>query len=128
MRRAQALNPMKAILVIAGAAAAAFYFCLDPAQHAWMPKCMVHTLTGLQCPGCGSQRLLHALLHGDLAAAWHANAFLLLALPYLALMLIADLWSRRLPKLHRAVNSVAAITILCIAIALWTFLRNFVGC
>lgn len=30
-----------------------------------MPKCPLHALTGLDCPSCGSTRVLHHLLHGQ---------------------------------------------------------------
>ena len=40
------------------------------------PKCLFFSLTGLQCPGCGSQRALHSLLHLDLVAALRYNAYM----------------------------------------------------
>lgn len=49
------------------AAGAALYFIFDPAVTRWAPKCMFRVLTGYDCPGCGSQRALHALLHADMA-------------------------------------------------------------
>ena len=52
------------LVVIIGAV---FYFAVDPATFPFMPQCVFHRLTGLQCVGCGSQRMLHALLHGDIA-------------------------------------------------------------
>ena len=39
-----------------------FYF-LDPAKNELFPRCIFHGLTGAYCPGCGSQRALHSLLH-----------------------------------------------------------------
>lgn len=89
-----------------------------------MPRCMFHTLTGWECPGCGSQRLLHALLHGDVAGAWRANAFLLLSLPYIALLGAVTLWPRRWPRLHRRLNSPLGVTLAAAAIAAWGVARN----
>lgn len=60
----------------------------NPAEHAFYPRCQFHTLTGLDCPGCGGLRATHALLHGDLAAAWRLNALFVLALPVAALALL----------------------------------------
>ena len=40
--------------------------------------CPVWKLTGLLCPGCGVTRMCLALLRLDVAAAWRANAALLL--------------------------------------------------
>ena len=60
---------LAAAAMLALVAAVAVYFALDPARHPF-PRCMFLTLTGWQCPGCGSQRALHALLHGDIASAW----------------------------------------------------------
>ena len=49
----------------------------------WLPKCMLHQLTGLYCPGCGATRALSAMLHGDVRASLHNN---LLLFPLLALI------------------------------------------
>ena len=51
--------------------------------------CPVWKLTGLLCPGCGVTRMCLALLRLDVAAAWRANAALLLALSLL------HIWSCR---------------------------------
>src|SRR2546421_11472933 len=61
------------ILVCAGLAlvGAAVLFWFEPTQHAFYPICAFHRTTGLLCPGCGSLRALHQLLHGQVAAAFH---------------------------------------------------------
>ncbi|MBO7139892.1 MAG: DUF2752 domain-containing protein [Prevotella sp.] len=58
-----------------------FYYYMDPAQYLIMPKCPVKLITTLDCPGCGFQRALHALLHGHFSEAIHYNLFLVLAIP-----------------------------------------------
>lgn len=73
------------------------YFLVDPGESAMMPKCLFKTLTGLDCPGCGSQRALHALLHGNLAEAWRMNALLVASLPVLGWML----WLETVRKTRR---------------------------
>jgi hypothetical protein len=51
--------------------------------------CPFKLLTGLSCPFCGGSRMIGALLHGDLDAAVHLNAFALLVLgPLLAWFLL----------------------------------------
>ena len=48
--------------------------------------------TGLFCPGCGTGRALHAIVHGDLAAAVRLNVLAVAAIPvFLALALRAAL-------------------------------------
>ncbi len=42
---------------------AVLFFMLDPAKNVIFPKCAFHSLTGYYCPGCGSQRAIHSLLH-----------------------------------------------------------------
>ena len=50
------------------------------------PRCPFLLLTGLYCPGCGSQRAVHALLHGQVARAAGLNLLAaVLSLPILAL-------------------------------------------
>lgn len=102
----------------------AVYFLIDPAKSAWMPRCMFHTLTGLDCPGCGSQRMIHALLHGDITAAWHHNAFLLCFLPWLILLGLSDTGIVKNQRLRKGLHSPLAVGLICVAIVLWTFLRN----
>ena len=43
--------------------------------------CIFHSLTGLQCPGCGISRMCLALLRLDLKGAWEANCAVLCLLP-----------------------------------------------
>ena len=60
----------------------AILFLFDPAHHSFYPICTFYSSTGLLCPGCGSLRALHQLLHGHIAAALHFNALLVLSLPF----------------------------------------------
>lgn len=41
---------------------AILYFYINPSS-ALFPKCPLYTTTGIYCPGCGSQRAFHDLLH-----------------------------------------------------------------
>lgn len=117
-------RPLPLLLTAGALAVCALYLLFDPAQTWWMPKCPMHFLTGLDCPGCGSQRALHALLHGDLRGAWEANAFLTVIIPTTAVTGYAELTRQRNPRLYRAVTSPAAIYgILGLTIA-WTVARN----
>jgi hypothetical protein len=59
-------------------------FFYDPAQIPIYPVCPFHRITGLDCPGCGSLRAIHQLLHGNILAAIRFNALLVLSLPIMA--------------------------------------------
>lgn len=113
--------------ILAGAAVAAVcavYFAVDPAASRFVPKCLFHELTGWQCPGCGSQRMLHALLHGDIAAAWRHNALLLLLLPLLAPLLWLELNRTRHQRLYMRVHSVPVALTAVSLLAVWWIFRN----
>jgi hypothetical protein len=70
------------LLLLAGAAVSGLIvFLFDPARHGFYPICYLHAVTGLYCPGCGSTRAIHELLHGDVAEAARLNLLLLLCLP-----------------------------------------------
>ena len=47
------------------------------------PVCPFYAMTGFYCPGCGTLRCLHALLHGDLRSAVGFNAMTVLLAPLL---------------------------------------------
>lgn len=103
------------------------YFRFSPEDSAWFPKCMFLQLTGLKCPGCGSQRVLHSLLHLDLRHAWEANAFLVLCLPYMAALLASIALKPRFPRLYAALNSPPVIIAIGVIVILWWVLRNIFG-
>lgn len=113
-----------AAAVIFLTAAAAVYFHFDPAEAAWMPQCIFRRLTGLQCPGCGSQRFLHAILHGDIHAALRANALLLPLIPYLFFWGAVEISPSRNQRLRRALNSIPAIISILAIIIIWGVARN----
>ncbi|MDR0758050.1 MAG: DUF2752 domain-containing protein [Tannerella sp.] len=63
------------------------YFRFNPATNVWFPKCPFLLATGLKCPGCGSQRAIHSLLHFDFNSAFSSNALLIVSIPYIILLL-----------------------------------------
>ena len=117
-RRALLITIMAAITFIG------VYFIIDPGKSVWKPKCIFHSFTGLQCPGCGSQRMIHALLHGDFARAWDCNPFLMLLTPFIILLALTEFMPLRLPRLFKALHRPATIIIFAVAIAGWTVARN----
>lgn len=114
------------IFIIAALIMGAVYAFFDPAETVWMPKCPVHLLTGFDCPGCGSQRALHALLHGDISGAFRANAILFLIIPVVAVMAIAEFNHNRWPRLYRTLLHPAFIYGILSAVVLWTIFRNII--
>src|SRR4051794_18522002 len=77
-------RPLLLLALVAGAAAAlAVLYRFDPATAGFFPPCPFRLLTGLRCPGCGSTRALHQLLHGQVGAALALNPLLPLSLPAL---------------------------------------------
>ncbi|MDD2955655.1 MAG: DUF2752 domain-containing protein [Oscillospiraceae bacterium] len=69
------------MLVLAGASAAAAYWLL---KVCGIP-CLVKTLTGLYCPGCGMGRAFSALVQGNLLLAFRQNPAIFLVLPWVGL-------------------------------------------
>jgi hypothetical protein len=55
-----------------------------PAQYGFYPRCPIHELLHLQCPGCGATRAVAALLHGRFNEAMKLNALVTLLLPFAA--------------------------------------------
>ena len=89
---AGARNWMLALSAVGVIAGGAILFHFDPEKSGFFPACRFHQLTGLDCPGCGSQRALHALLHGQILTALHDNLLLVLSLPLFLALLILSTW------------------------------------
>ncbi|MDT0343154.1 DUF2752 domain-containing protein [Streptomyces sp. DSM 44938] len=72
-----ALPPLAALA--AGGAGAAYLWRTNPHEGGrLLPRCPFNWATGLDCPACGGTRMTYDMLHGDLAAAFQDNAYLLL--------------------------------------------------
>ncbi len=80
-------------------AAAALAWCAvvgiaDPTRPGnTLPHCPFKALTGWDCPGCGSTRMLHVLLHGDFVGAARYNLVALGMVPVLLWAWLA--WTAR---------------------------------
>lgn len=73
-------------MIIAGVvalAAAVILFEFDPSHETFFPKCPLYSLTGFYCPGCGSTRCLHHLVHGHIATAFRYNPLAPILIAYL---------------------------------------------
>lgn len=104
-------------------AIAAIAYAFDPVDGPFpYPRCWIKLLTGYDCPGCGSARALHSLLHGHLAEAWAFNPALFFAIPLIALTLAAE--HPRLTRLRRLLLTPAAAYTLLFLTLLYTLLRN----
>lgn len=53
-------------------------YTYPPESSAWYPRCVFKAATGYECPGCGSTRAAHHLLHGRVGQAFRLNPMLFL--------------------------------------------------
>jgi len=112
-------------IAVGAVAACALLYAVPPGEGGLYPPCPFHAATGLHCPGCGTLRALHALLHGDPAAAVGLNILTVLSLPFLACALL----SRASPALRGRplpwprVSAVWAWLLVGVVFAFW-LLRN----
>ena|SRR5271166_2829815 len=114
------------LLAVFACAVAVVLLCVfDPATSGIFPPCPVHYLTGWYCPGCGSLRAIHALLHGDVRLAWSMNPLTIVLLPFLSYGLISEamfaLRGQRLPQMMLPAQSIHA---LWVVIVLFGVVRN----
>lgn len=129
-RAGREVPPLVAPLSVLGVGAAASLYLLttDPHQDGqWLPRCPFNWLTGLLCPVCGGTRMVYDLLHGDLVAAFHDNAVLLVlgvpvALAMYGRWLVAAVRGRREPP---RIGNRGALAVLAVAVV-WMVARNVV--
>ena len=133
MRRASTTRPpirrrlLGPVLVAAaaGAVCTAVELCDPTTPGGVLPVCPTKLLLGIDCPGCGTLRMLYALLHGDLSAALRFNALTLtalaLAVPLYAAWAYGRVRGRRILRWHHHRWS-APVAI--VAISAWFVVRN----
>ncbi len=90
-----------------------------------LPVCPTRVLLGTDCPGCGSLRMLHAVLHGDVFSALRYNALGLIALGLLIWAFGAWTCGRLVDRHIRSWQHYRwSPTVALILTALWFVVRN----
>jgi hypothetical protein len=85
-------HAMMMAFVVLATSGAVLLRLFDPAHSLVFPPCPLHYFTGLYCPGCGSLRAMHALLHGDLRQALAMNALTVILLPFVGYGLLSEIY------------------------------------
>jgi len=78
--------------IVLATAGAMLLRLFDPAHSLIFPPCPLRYFTGLYCPGCGSLRAMHALLHGDLRQAFAMNSLTVILLPFIGYGLVTEIY------------------------------------
>lgn len=117
---------IRVVAIVMAVALIVVYGSFNP-ESRFFPRCMFNLLTGLKCPGCGSQRALHALLNGDIGAAWGYNAMMVAFIPVVAMMGVASLRRLRNPGFYNGVNSRWVIWGVFVVVTGWGITRNIFG-
>jgi len=99
---------------------------LNPTQYWFMPKCPFKLITGLSCPGCGIQRAIHALMHGEIKEAIHYNYYLLYSGPYAASFLLVWLMPENVlrDKVKSIIENKYVVNFYLFTFLLWLVIRN----
>ncbi len=106
-------------------AVALYYFFLNPYQQTdFFMSCPFYKITGYQCPGCGSQRAFHELLHFHFFEAFKQNALFVLGIPYVLLIFYANFNKEKHQKLRQVLVGNKTLLILLIVAILFGVLRN----
>lgn len=110
----------------------ALVLLLRPEGTGFGLPCVIHSLTGLYCPGCGASRALASLLRFDVYQAFRWNSLLVIMLPFALCYLVwgSVSWVRvgrntlddRLPtKLLWAVAAAVLVYFVLRNLPLWPF-------
>ena len=106
-------------------AGAAYLFVFEPGKTGLFPVCLFRFFTGYQCPGCGSTRAMHQLLHGHVVAAFELNPLFLLAIPFLLYALVrysAVVMRGGVPR-HNTLPPLYIYALFFVVLSFWIF-RN----
>ncbi|HEY2170075.1 MAG TPA: DUF2752 domain-containing protein [Candidatus Angelobacter sp.] len=103
----------------------AIVYRFPPSEYSFYPRCPIYLTTHWLCPGCGSTRALHALLHFDVQTALHYNALFTLLFP------VACLWfgficyrTMRYDQFPNLVFPRSLAVCLTVTVVLFTVARN----
>ncbi|WP_102418897.1 DUF2752 domain-containing protein [Mycobacterium sp. 4858] len=127
-RQGSAPQSLGAPLVVAASATlmCAVIWAGDPTTpNGPLPVCPTKALLGIDCPGCGSLRMLYSLMHGNLMAAARFNALGLAAVVLLVWAYLAWTYGRLAGRRVRSWQHrrwAAVVTL--VLVAAWFVVRN----
>ena len=101
-----------------------YYFA---SYSTYFPKCPFKVLTGLQCPGCGTQRAIHHILNLNISRAFKENVLLVVSIPYLLLAFLLTLFknpNKKLMDWKKILYGKKTIYIILLIIFSFWILRN----
>ena len=98
-------------------------FFLFDARLGGFPQCPFYLLTGWFCPGCGSQRAISALVHGDVFQALRYNTLMMMFLPLLLYSAFVKFKYDGVQKIKLLYSPVFVKIILMVVVSFWIF-RN----
>ena len=115
------------VVILSVILAGIFYYFYNPANPSYyFPGCPLKLMTGLSCPGCGSQRAFHELLHFNFAKAFSFNPLLVFSIPYglTAIAFQSETVKERFPKTRKMLFGQSALLIILAVILLFFIFRN----
>lgn len=113
------------VAVIATLLCAAVWVGDPTTPNGILPPCPIKALLGIDCPGCGSLRMLYSLLHGDLWAAFRFNALGVVALVLVVWAYLAWTYGRVVGRrIESWQHSRWAALVALVLWSLWLVVRN----
>lgn len=127
-RQSLALAPLLAplgVAVVSGLVCGAVWLGDPMSTGGPLPVCPTKALFGIDCPGCGSLRMIYCLLHGDVSGAVRFNALGLLSLVFLVWAFFAWTYGRIVDRRisswqHQRWTAVVALVL----VSAWFVVRN----
>lgn len=106
-----------------------FYYLVNPIMQHYPIQCIWKVLTGTQCPACGFQRALHALLHGRYGEALSYNYFFIISIPLAFIAILSEWYNYHhiFDGLHAFVHHQYTIKTYVVLYFTWWVLRNILS-
>jgi len=111
------------IIVIMGV----FYYLVNPVMQHYPLQCIWKVLTGTQCPACGFQRAVYALVHGNYWEALSYNYFFVISIPFALSAVLAEWYNyhHKLDFLCDFLHNRYTLKSYIVLYFAWWIIRNF---
>lgn len=119
-------NLLYSVFIIAFGGGLLFYYFYNPNSDSFLIRCPFKTFTHLDCPGCGSQRALHSLLHGEFRQAFSYNPLFIVAIPYVLTGVLFEWFGLKysFPKIRKILFGSGTIYLIAFLVILFFIFRN----